>query len=175
MAFTNPKFIKNMFAVNKLKPGSDMYTRAVVQYVNDLLTGDLISKQNVDDFINEGVQKNYLNENAKKYFENKTKKQGTDNSSTLVTSPEELEAKANLLKQLDIQTLDDDEPLAVASLDAPPSRSVSMAPLDLGPLTAASTPPSQSINPETIASLDSVGLPFFAKDGGLASIEPKEI
>lgn len=174
MAFTNPKFIKNMFAVNKLKPGSDMYTRAVVQYVNDLLTGDLISKQNVDDFINEGVQKNYLNENAKKYFENKTKKQGTDNSSTLVTSPEELEAKANLLKQLDIQTLDDDEPLAVASLDAPPSRSVSMAPLDLGPLTAASTPPSQSINPETIASLDSVGLPFFAKDGGLASIEPKK-
>ena len=65
MAFTNPKFIKNMFAVNKLKPGSDMYTRAVVQYVNDLLTGDLISKQNVDDFINEGVQKNYLNEDAK--------------------------------------------------------------------------------------------------------------
>ena len=88
--------------------------------------------------------------------------------------PSILEAKANLLKQLDIQTLDDDEPLAVASLDAPPSRSVSMAPLDLGPLTAASVPPSQSINPETIASLDSVGLPFFAKDGGLASIEPKK-
>jgi len=174
-AFTNPKFIKSMFAVNKLKPGSDMYTRSVVQYLNDLLTGDLVSQQNVNDFIDEGVQKNYLNENAKKYFENKTKKEGTDNSSNLVTSPEELEAKANLLKQLDIDTLEDDEPLAVASLDAPPSRSVSMAPLDLGPLTTASAPPSQSINPETIASLDSVGLPFFqAKDGGLASVDIKK-
>lgn len=173
-AFTNPKFIKSMFKLNKLKPGSDMYTRSVVQYLNDLLTGDLVSQQNVNDFIDEGVQKNYLNEDAKKYFENKTQKQGTSNKSNLVTDPEELEAKANLLKQLDIQTLDDDEPLAVASLDAPPSRSVSMAPLDLGPLTAASAPPSQSINPETIASLDSVGLPFFAKDGGLASIEPKK-
>jgi hypothetical protein len=174
-AFTNPNFIKNIFKVNKLKPGSDMYTRAVVQTVSDLVEKNFISNENVNDFIDEGVQKNYLNENAKKYFENKTKKQGTDNSSTLVTSPEELEAKADLLKQLDIQTLDDDEPLAVASLDSPPSRSVSMAPLDLGPLTAASAPPSQSINPETIASLDSVGLPFFqAKDGGLASIEQKK-
>ena len=175
MAFTNPKFIKNMFAVNKLKPGSDMYTRAVVQYVNDLLTGDLISKQNVDDFINEGVQKNYLNEDAKKYFENKNTKPGNDNSSTYVSDPAELEAKSNLLKSLDIDTLEDDQPIAIASLDAPPSRSVSMAPLDLGPITTASAPPSQSINPNTLASLDAVGLPFFqAKDGGLASVDFKK-
>ena len=175
MAFTNPKFVKNLFKVNKLKPGSDMYTRAVVQTLNDFLLGDLVSKQNVDDFINEGVQKNYLNENALKYFENKNTKPGSDDSSTLVTDPAELEAKSNLLKQLDIDTLDDDAPVAVASLDAPPSRSVSMAPLDLGPITTASAPPSQSINPNTLASLESVGLPFFqAKDGGLASIEPKK-
>jgi hypothetical protein len=173
-AFTDPKFIKNIFKVNKLKPGSDMYTRAVVQTLNDFLLGDLISKQNVDDFINEGVNKNYLNEDAKKYFENKNTKSGTDGSSTLVTDPAELEAKSNLLQQLGIETLDE-EPLAVASLDGSPSRSVSMAPLDLGPINTASGPPSRSINPETIASLESVGLPFFqAKDGGLASVDFKK-
>ena len=175
MAFTNPKFIKSMFNVNKLKPGSDMYTRAVVQYLNDLLENNLISTQNANDFINEGVQKNYLNEDSKKYFENKSKKQGTDNSSTLVTDPAELEARSNLLKQLDIDTLEDDEPIAIASLDAPPSRSVSIAPLDLGPITTASGPPSQTVNPNTLASLDAVGLPFFqAKDGGLASVDFKK-
>jgi len=180
MAFTNPKFIEGMFKVNKLKPGSDMYTRAVVQYVNDLLTGDLISKQNVDDFINEGIQKNYLNEDAKKYFENKNTKPGKDNSSTLVTDPAELEAKSNLLKQLDIQTLEDDEPVAVASARELPSAPPGfqdpglIGALDLGPISTASAPPSQSINPDTLASLESVGLPFFAKDGGLASIESKK-
>ena len=89
--------------------------------------------------------------------------------------PAELEAKSNLLKQLEIQTLDD-EPLVAASLDAPPSRSVSLAPLDLGPLTTtASGPPSQTINPNTLASLDAVGLPFFqAKEGGLASVDFKK-
>jgi len=135
----------------------------------------LMSSEYANDFIGEGVNQNYLNEDAKKYFENKNTKPGNDNSSTLVTDPAELEAKSNLLKSLDIDTLEDDQPVAIASLDAPPSRSVSMAPLDLGPITTASAPPSQSINPNTLASLESVGLPFFqAKDGGLASIEPKK-
>jgi hypothetical protein len=50
-----------------------------------------------------------------------------------------------------------------------------MAPLDLGPINTASGPPSRSINPETIASLESVGLPFFqAKEGGLASVDFKK-
>ena len=152
-----------------------MYTRAVVQTVSDLLEKGFITSENANDFIGEGVNQNYLNEDAKKYFENKNTKPGKDNSSTLVTDPAELEAKSNLLKQLDIDTLEDDQPIAIASLDAPPSRSVSMAPLDLGPITTASVPPSQSINPNTLASLDAVGLPFFqAKDGGLASIEPKK-
>jgi len=174
-AFTDPKFIKNMFKVNKLKVGSDMYTRAVVQTVNDLLTKDLITSENANDFIDQGVNQNYLNEDAKKYFENKNTKPGSDNSSDYVSDPAELEAKSSLLKQLEIQTLDD-EPLAVASLDAPPSRSVSLAPLDLGPLTtAASGPPSQTVNPNTLASLDAVGLPFFqAKEGGLASVDFKK-
>ncbi len=174
-AFTDPKFIKNMFKVNKLKVGSDMYTRAVVQTVSDLLQKGFITSENANDFIGEGVNQNYLNEDAKKYFQNKDTKPGKDNSSTYVSDPAELEAKSNLLKSLDIDTLEDDQPIAIASLDAPPSRSVSMAPLDLGPITTASAPPSQSINPNTLASLDAVGLPFFqAKDGGLASIEPKK-
>jgi len=57
-------------------------------------------------------------------------------------------------------------------MEAPPSRSVSLAPLNLGPLNSSSAPPSQSINPNTLASLDAVGMPLFqAKDGGLASLK----
>ena len=108
----------------------------------------------------------------------KIQKHGTDNSSTYVSDPRELEAKSNLLKSLDIDTLEDDQiSIAIASLDAPPSRSVSMAPLDLGTnhdCFSSSLFP-QSINPNTLASLDAVGLPFFqAKDGGLASVDFKK-
>ena len=74
-----------MFKVNKLKVGSDMYTRAVVQTVSDLLQKGFITSENANDFIGEGVNQNYLNEDAKKYFENKDKKTGTDNSSTYVS------------------------------------------------------------------------------------------
>ena len=171
-AFTNPQFIKNMFKVNKLKPGTDAYTRSVIQMLNDYVTNGFVGKQNADDFIDEGVRKNYLNEDAIRYLEERDKAVKENKNKKIDISEEELEAKSNLLKQLEINTLDDESATTFANMEAPPSRSVSLAPLNLGPLNSSSAPPSQSINPNTLASLDAVGMPLFqAKDGGLASLK----
>ena len=178
--FTDPNFIKGIFNVNKSKVGSQFYTRSVVQVVNDLLTNDLISREDANTFIERGIDNEYLTPNAQKFMEQNKKAGGSDKSS-YTPSDEEIQAKSDLFKKLGLYMLDTEpqevEEVAIASTlpTAPPSRSVSMAPLDLGPITTASAPPSQSINPNTLASLESVGLPFFqAKDGGLASIEPKK-
>jgi len=171
-AFTNPQFIKNMFKVNKLKPGTDAYTRSVIQMLNDYVTNGFIGKQNADDFIDEGVRKNYLNEDAIRYLEERDKAVKENKNKKIDISEEELESKSNLLKQLEINTLDDESATTFANMEAPPSRSVSLAPLNLGPLNSSSAPPSQSINPNTLASLDAVGMPLFqAKDGGIASLK----
>lgn len=172
--FTDPNFTKNIINVNKFKPGSANFSRAVIQLTNDFIKANFFTQEEAEDFISKGINRGVLDENIANYIGKNVKNVKVADTG-FVPDEAAVEETANLLKQLDIDTLEDDEPLAVASLDAPPSRSVSMAPLDLGPLTTASAPPSQSINPETIASLDSVGLPFFqAKDGGLASVDIKK-
>ena len=172
--FTDPNFTKHIVDVNKFKPGSANFSRSVIQLTNDFIEAKFFTQEEAEDFVQKGINKGVLDKNIANYI-GKDVKNKKFSDTGYVPDEAAVEETANLLKQLDIDTLEDDEPLAVASLDAPPSRSVSMAPLDLGPLTAASAPPSQSINPNTLASLESVGLPFFqAKDGGLASIEPKK-
>jgi len=170
--FTDPAFIKSIFQINKLKPGSDMYTRAVVQTLNDFLTKDYVGKQNVEDFVNEGVSKGYLNEDALKFLEKSNVKQGGSNKSNYKPSKDELEAKSNILQQLNIDTLDTEPVVETKIASTKPSAPPSM--LGLGLPTLGSETTSQSVNPNTIASLESVGLPFFANEGGLATIQPKK-
>jgi hypothetical protein len=174
--FTDPNFTKNIINVNKFKPGSANFSRAVVQLVNDFIGAKFITQEEAEDFVDKGINRGVLDENLANYI-GKNVKNVKASDTGFVPDESAVEETNNILKKLDIQTLDDDdEPLAVASLDAPPSRSVSLAPLDLGPLTTtASGPPSQTVNPNTLASLDAVGLPFFqAKEGGLASVDFKK-
>ena len=174
--FIDPNFTKNIINVNKFKPGSANFSRAVIQLVNDFISAKFLTQEEAEDFVDKGINRGVLDENLANYV-GKNVKNVKASDTGFVPDESAVEETNNILKKLDIQTLDDDdEPLAVASLDAPPSRSVSLAPLDLGPLTtAASGPPSQTVNPNTLASLDAVGLPFFqAKEGGLASVDFKK-
>ena len=179
-AFTDPNFTKNIVNVDKFKPGSANFSRAVIQLTNAFIKNKFFTQEEAEDFISKGINRGVLDENINNYI-GKDIKNKKFSDTGFVPDEAAIEEKANLLKQLDIQTLEDDEPVAVASARELPSAPPGfqdpglMGALDLGPITTASAPPSQSINPNTLASLESVGLPFFqAKDGGLASIEPKK-
>ena len=179
-AFTDPKFVDNLLNLETAKVGSNKYARSAIQLINNMVANQFVDPILAKRFVDEAVVEDVFEESDKKkmnwYFDVKDK----DLTEPESTTPGLLDLQADfnkpntappgLLDQLNIATLGS-EPTTTASVSEAPS----MAPLDLGPITTASAPPSQSINPNTLASLESVGLPFFqAKDGGLASIEPKK-
>jgi hypothetical protein len=147
--------------------------------VNNLVTNQFVDPILAKRFIDEAIVEDIFPEPDKalkqmKWYDGVKDSDLTsdeaDNPGILNVQGDFNRAPPGLLEQLNIATLGS-EPTTIASVSEAPS----MAPLDLGPVTTASAPPSQSINPNTLASLESVGLPFFqAKDGGLASIEPKK-
>lgn len=177
--FTDPKFVDNLLNLELAKSGTNKYARSLIQVVNNLVTNRFVDPILAKRFIDEAIVEDIFPEPDKalkqmKWYDGVKDSDLTsdeaDNPGILNVQGDFNRAPPGLLEQLNIATLGS-EPTTTASVSEAPS----MAPLDLGPITTASAPPSQSINPNTLASLESVGLPFFqAKDGGLASIEPKK-
>ena len=182
--FSDKKFVDNLLNLELSKSGTNKYARSMIQVINNLVNNQFVDPILAKRFVDEAVVEDIFPEPDKalkemKWYDNVKDSDLTseenDNPAILDVQAKFNQAPPGLLESMGINTLES-EPTIVASASAPPSFQDPglMSALDLGPLTAASAPPSQSINPETIASLDSVGLPFFAKDGGLASIEPKK-
>jgi len=177
--FTDPKFVDNLLNLELAKSGTNKYARSLIQVVNNLVTNEFVDPILAKRFIDEAIVEDIFPEPDKalkqmKWYDGVKDSDLTsdevDNPGILNVQGDFNRAPPGLLEQLNIATLGS-EPTTTA----PVSEAPSMAPLDLGPITTVSAPPSQSINPNTLASLESVGLPFFqAKDGGLASIEPKK-
>lgn len=176
--FSDAKFVDNLLNLEIAKSGTNKYARSMVQVLNHLVSNNFVEPILAKRFVDEAVIEDVFPD-AEKVKKDLKWYKGVENKD--LTSEEndnpailDIQAKFNkpntappgLLEQLGMQTLEE-APVSMASS--------SIGPLDLGPITTASAPPSQSINPNTLASLESVGLPFFqAKDGGLASIEPKK-
>jgi hypothetical protein len=177
--FADPKFVDNLLNLELAKSGTNKYARSLVQVVNNLVANEFVDPILAKRFVDEAIVEDIFPEPDKalkqmKWYDNVKDSDLTsdeaDDLGILKVQGDFNRAPPGLLEQLNIATLGS-EPTTTASVSEAPS----MAPLDLGPITTASAPPSQSINPNTLASLDAVGLPFFqAKDGGLASIEPKK-
>ena len=175
--FSDAKFVDNLLNLEIAKSGTNKYARSMVQVLNHLVSNNFVEPILAKRFVDEAVIEDVFPD-AEKVKKDLKWYKGVENKD--LTSEEndnpailDIQAKFNkpntappgLLEQLGMQTLE----------EAPVSMASSIGPLDLGPVTTASAPPSQSVNPQTVASLDAVGLPFFqAKDGGLASIEPKK-
>ena len=176
--FSDKKFVDNLLNLEIAKSGSNVYARSMVQVINNLVANEfvdpILAKRFVDDLsINDVFPDPDKTKKELKWYdgvEGDTTSEEVDNPGILEVQGKFNQAPPGLLQSMGMATLES-EPVTTASVSEAPS----MAPLDLGPITTASAPPSQSINPNTLASLESVGLPFFqAKDGGLASIEPKK-
>jgi polyhydroxyalkanoate synthesis regulator phasin len=177
--FTNKNFVDNLLNLEVAKSGTNKYARSLIQVVNSLVTNEFVDPILAKRFVDEAIVEDVFPEPDKALKQMKwydgvkdtdLTSEESDNPGILEVQGKFNQAPPGLLEQLNIATLGS-EPTTTA----PVSEAPSMAPLDLGPITTVSAPPSQSINPNTLASLESVGLPFFqAKDGGLASIEPKK-
>jgi hypothetical protein len=177
--FTDPKFVDNLLNLELAKSGTNKYARSLIQVVNNLVTNQFVDPILAKRFIDEAIVEDIFPEPDKalkqmKWYDGVKDSDLTsdevDNPGILNVQGDFNRAPPGLLEQLNIATLGS-EPTTTA----PVSEAPSMAPLDLGPINTASGPPSRSINPETIASLESVGLPFFqAKEGGLASVDFKK-
>ena len=176
--FSDKRFVDNLLNLEIAKSGSNVYARSMVQVINNLVANEfvdpILAKIFIDDLSINDVFPNP--DKTKKELdwydgvEGDTTSEEADNPAILEVQGKFNQAPPGLLEQLGIDTLDS-QPVAVASASETPS----IAPLDLGPVITASGPPSQTINPNTLASLESVGLPFFqAKEGGLASVDFKK-
>lgn len=186
--FSDAKFVDNLINLEIAKSGTNKYARSMVQVLNSLVSNNLVDPLLAKRFVDEGIVEDIFPEPDKVKKELKWYQgvQDKDLTSEENDNPAVLDVQAifnkpsappGLLESLGIQTLDAApvEEVSVASAPSGFQDPGLMAALDLGPISTASAPPSQSINPNTLASLESVGLPFFqAKDGGLASIEPKK-
>ena len=186
--FADKKFVDNLLNLEIAKSGTNKYARSLVQVLNNLVQNNFVDPILAKRFVDEAIVEDIFPEPDKvkkdlKWYQGVQDKDLTseenDNPAILDVQAKfnKSSASPGLLESLGIQTLDATpvEEVSVASAPSGFQDPGLMAPLDLGPITTASAPPSQSINPNTLASLESVGLPFFqAKDGGLASIEPKK-
>ena len=177
--FTNKNFVDNLINLEVAKSGTNKYARSLIQVVNNLVANEFVDPILAKRFIDEAIVEDVFPNPDKAIKEMKwydgvkdsdLTSDEADNLGILEVQGKFNRAPPGLLEQLGIDTLDS-QPVAVASASETPS----IAPLDLGPVTTASGPPSQTINPNTLASLESVGLPFFqAKEGGLASVDFKK-
>ena len=176
--FTDKRFVDSLLNLEKAASGSNVYARSMVQVINNLVANKfvdpILAKRFVDELsINDVFPDPEKTKKELDWYDGvqgDTTSEEADNPAILEVQGKFNQAPPGLLEQLGINTLDS-QPVAVASV----SETSPVAPLDLGPVTTASSPPSQSINPNTLASLDAVGLPFFqAKEGGLASVDFKK-
>ena len=177
--FTNKNFVDNLLNLELSKSGTNKYARSLIQVVNNLVANEFVDPILAKRFIDEAIVEDVFPDPDKAIKEMKwydgvkdsdLTSDEADNLGILEVQGKFNRAPPGLLEQLGIDTLDS-QPVAVATASETPS----IAPLDLGPVTTASGPPSQTISPNTLASLDAVGLPFFqAKEGGLASVDFKK-
>jgi hypothetical protein len=177
--FTNKNFVDNLLNLELAKSGTNKYARSLIQVVNSLVTNQFVDPILAKRFVDEAIVEDVFPEPDKALKQMKwydgvkdadLTSEESDNPGILEVQGKFNQAPPGLLESMGMATLES-EPVTTASVSEAPS----MAPLDLGPITTASGPPSQTVNPNTLASLDAVGLPFFqAKDGGLASVDFKK-
>ena len=177
--FTNKNFVDNLLNLELAKSGTNKYARSLIQVVNSLVTNQFVDPILAKRFVDEAIVEDVFPEPNKALKQMKwydgvkdadLTSEESDNPGILEVQGKFNQAPPGLLESMGMATLES-EPVTTASVSEAPS----MAPLDLGPITTASGPPSQTVNPNTLASLDAVGLPFFqAKDGGLASVDFKK-
>ena len=175
--FSDPKFVDNLLKIQTTPSGTSAYGRSFVQVLNNLIANQAVDPILAKRFVDEAVIEDIFPdpEEAKSQMKWYEKVEDSDLTSEENDNPAllDLQAKFNqsppgLLEQLGIKTLDSEPTTDTAMNLAPPS----MSALNLSSLGESSAPPSQSINPNTLASLDAVGMPLFqAKDGGLASLK----
>ena len=72
--FTNPSFIKGLTATSKQKMGSYAYTRGVVQLVNSYMTAGIMTQEEGDQFLAEGIADGNIKKFATKELEREQKK-----------------------------------------------------------------------------------------------------
>jgi len=72
--FTNPSFIKGLTATAKQKMGSYAYTRGVVQLVNSYMTAGIMTQEEGDQFIADGIADGNIKKFATKELEREQKK-----------------------------------------------------------------------------------------------------
>ena len=179
--FSDKTFVDNLLNLEIAKSGTNKYARSFVQVVNNLVANNLVDPILAKRFVDEAIVDDIFPDpdQVKKDLKWYKKVEDSDLTSEENDNPAilNIQAKFNkpntsppgLLEQLGIKTLES-APVEVASTK--PSAPPSMLGLDLPPLGGSAS--SQSVNPNTIASLESVGLPFFANEGGLATIQPKK-
>ena len=184
--FSNKNFVDNLLNLELTKSGTGAYARSMVQVLNNLVGNQFVDPILAKRFVDEAIVEDIFPDPDKSLKEMKWYKEVEDSDLTSEENDNpgllDLQAKFNqsppgLLEKLGMQTLDSGPNTQInpnnvfATTDkgsAPPS----MSALNLSPLGESSAPPSQSINPSTLASLDAVGMPLFqAKDGGLASLK----
>jgi len=73
--FTNPSFIKGLTATAKQKMGSYAYTRGVVQLVNSYMTAGIMTQEEGDQFIADGIADGNIKKFATKELEREQKKE----------------------------------------------------------------------------------------------------
>jgi hypothetical protein len=72
--FTNPAFVKGLTATAQAKIGSYVYTRGVVQLVNSYMTAGIMTQEEGDQFIADGIADGNIKKFAKKELEREQKK-----------------------------------------------------------------------------------------------------
>jgi len=192
-AFSNPKFVNGLMTMQMSKSGSNQYGRAFTTFLNSGLelgifdyvnAGKVIQEQKLNGFItDEEIKKfpwlkDYMDEteeeiinpdvNNLQNFENDIK--NTEQLDTEDTEDTELfsDQPASYLTEVNVEDINIPEPssdIMANVIDSPVT-------LDASAPTTQSTPGpvGSSINPETQQKLESVGMPLFANQGGIASL-----
>ena len=72
--FTDPRFVKGIFATTRNKIGTQNYTRGAVQVINSYITQGLFTEDQAKSSIEEGIQTGVLHKNALKLLNSEQKK-----------------------------------------------------------------------------------------------------
>ena len=173
--FSNKNFVDNLLNLELTKSGTSAYARSMVQVLNNLVANQFVDPILAKRFVDEAIVEDIFPDSDKSLKEMKWYKEVEDSDLTSEENDNpailDLQAKFNqsppgLLEQLGIKTLDSEPTTETAMNSGPPS----MSGLNIPSLGKSSS--QESINPNTLASLDAVGMPLFqAKDGGIASLK----
>ena len=174
-AFTNKEFVSNLINLEKAKVGTSNYTRSAIQLINNMVANKFVDPILAKRFVNEAVVEGIFEDSDKdkmKWYDGVEDTDLTgeeaDNPAILDAQGEFNKAPPGLLEQLNIPTL---ETASARNLPNSPPPSSSISDIDLSSIGGGES----STSPETLASLESVGLPLFeANEGGLASVDFKK-